>query len=392
MTETPVLCFPISGERDGFFLLQASSNGSRPLDLKLIASESTAVFLAKIRHKKIDECKASPAHCTDEEWQQILISTLVDLKPLPDIEVRADVQSDRTSVALSFRKNIQGITQRLGSIRLDENDKAEVSLFDWCVSAIASRTRVTEELADAFTKAESLKNSVSELKAQLENFITTKEEDETQLLEKFQDLLNEKKLKIRQQQRLLDAAKADPEKIANLGSGGDDDTHRNAGPSRSRKRKVLVKEEDDDESDDGFERMNIDKPDVSDDASTHNQPESGSDTDDDHDLAADNDATASDSDTDDYPPRQAELEKRKVEPASSRITKPATARRNQTAKPSHNTRATKQKQGAVASDSQDEDEAPPPPRTLPFTRNRKAAPPQKPADDDETQSDDDSEL
>jgi hypothetical protein len=65
-----------------------------------------------VRHKKVDEYKASPGHCTDEEWQQILISTFVDLKSVSDIEVRAEVQSDGNAVTLSFRKNIQGITVR----------------------------------------------------------------------------------------------------------------------------------------------------------------------------------------------------------------------------------------------------------------------------------------
>jgi hypothetical protein len=47
MVETHVLRFPISGQEDGSFLLEVSSNGSRPLDLKLMGSESTAVFFAK---------------------------------------------------------------------------------------------------------------------------------------------------------------------------------------------------------------------------------------------------------------------------------------------------------------------------------------------------------
>lgn len=65
-----------------------------------------------MRHKKIDECKATPSHCSDEEWEQILTSTFVDLKPVPDIEIRADVQPNSASMTLSFRKNIQGITVR----------------------------------------------------------------------------------------------------------------------------------------------------------------------------------------------------------------------------------------------------------------------------------------
>ncbi|KAI0457191.1 hypothetical protein F5B21DRAFT_501571 [Xylaria acuta] len=395
MVETPVLRFPILGQEDGSFLLEVSPNGPRPLDLKLVGSESTAVFLLKLRHKKIDEYRASPSHCTGEEWQQMLTSTFVDLKPVPDIEVRADVQSDGASVTLSFRKNIQGITQRLGSIKLDENDKTEISPFDWCVSAIASRSKVTDELATATAKIESLEHTINELKAQLDDFITTKEEDETQMLEKFRDLLNEKKLKIRQQHRLLAAAKVDPEKLANIGGGDGQDVHRTAGPSRSSKRKAGIKEEEG-ESDDGFEKMDIDKQDGDGSASTNTQPESGSDVDENQQLSTDNDVTASDPDTDDEPPTRAEVKRKGVSPPG-RITKPKVSASKQTAGPSRSTRAATQKQAlAAASDSEGEDDegdALPPRRTLPFMRTKQTAPPLKPADDDETQSDDDdSEL
>ncbi|KAI3320703.1 hypothetical protein HD806DRAFT_538153 [Xylariaceae sp. AK1471] len=377
MTETPVLRFPISGQEDGSFLLEVSPNGSRPLDLKLIGSESTAVFLIKLRHKKIDEYKASPGQCTDEQWQQILISTFVDLKPVPDIEVRADVQSDGDAVTLSFRKNIQGITQRLGSIKLEENDKTEISPFDWCVSAITSRTKVTEELAAATAKIEALEQSVNELKAQLDDFIATKQEEETQMLEKFRDLLNEKKLKIRQQQRLLAAAKVDPETLANIGGS----EHRDAGPSRSGKRKAPVKvKEEADESEDGFEKMDVDKE----------NSELDSDVDENQQLSTDNDAATSDPDSDSEPPTIAEVRERKkpVSPPGRSAKSAASG-----SKPSRNTRAVTQKQAASAtSDSEDEADALPPPRNLPFMRGKKAPPPPKPVDDDETQSDEDSEL
>ncbi|KAI0442811.1 hypothetical protein F4803DRAFT_343739 [Xylaria telfairii] len=383
MAETPVLCFPISGQDDGSFLLAATSNGSRPLDLKLVGSESTAVFLLKLRHKKINEYKASPSQCTDEEWQQILTSTFLDLKPVPDIEVRADVQSDGTSVTLSFRKNIQGITQRLGSIKLDENDRTEISPFDWCVSAIASRSKVTDELETATAKIESLEHTINELKAQLDDFITTKEEDETQMLEKFRDLLNEKKLKIRQQHRLLAAAKVDPKKLANIGGDSNQDTHHNAGPSRSNKRKASIKEEEA-ESDDGLDKMDVDNQDGDDDAGADARPESGSDMDGNQQLSTDSDATASDPDTDDGPPTRAATRRfLKEESPPSRITKPKASASKQTARSSRGTRA------AAASDSGDEDNEPPHSSTLPFMRTKQKAPSPKPVDDDETQSDDD---
>ncbi|KAI0799553.1 hypothetical protein GGR55DRAFT_478910 [Xylaria sp. FL0064] len=386
----PVLRFPISGQDSGSFLVEVSSNGSRPLDLKLIGSESTAVFVVKVRHKKIGEYKASAGPCTDEEWEQVLTATFVDLKPVPDIEIRADVQSDGSSVSLSFRKNIQGITQRLGSINLDENDRTEISPFDWCVSAIESRTKVTEELAAATAKIESLENSINELKAQLEDFITSKEEDETQMLEKFRDLLNEKKLKIRQQHRLLAAAKVDPEKLGNVGEE-DKDAHRKAGPSRSGKRKVPVKEEEG-ESDDGFEKMDVDNQGTGDNASTNSEPDSGTDGGENRQLSTDNDATASEPDTENEPPTAAEV-KGKGATASGRITKPKASVSKPATRSSQRTAKQKHASAANESEDEDEDDEPPPPRILPFMAAKKSAPPPKPADDDETASDEDeSEL
>lgn len=233
------------------------------------------------------------------------------------------------------------------------------------------------ELETATAKIESLEHSINELKAQLDDFITTKEEDETQMLEKFRDLLNEKKFKIRQQHRLLAAAKVDPKKLANIGGDNGQDTHHNAGPSRSNKRKASIKEEEA-ESDDGFDRMDVDSGDS---AGTNTRPGSGSGVDEDQQLSTDNDATASDPDTDDEPPTRAAV-RTKEESPPGRITKPKASASKQTARPSRSIRA-------VASDSEDEDDEPPPPSTLPFMRTKQTAPSPKPADDDETQSDDD---
>lgn len=286
---------------------------------------------------------------------------------------------------------------------MDENDRTEISPFDWCVSAIASRTRVADELAAATAQIKTLEESVEELRSQLDEFIAAKEEDETQLLEKFKDLLNAKKLKIRQQHRLLARAKIDPAKIADEGG----DAHRDAGPSRAGKRKAQVKEEE--ESDDGFERMDVDEREDGGgrDAGANTGSGSGSDADENQQLSTDNDATASDPDTDDEPPTVAEV-KRKGASTPGRITKPKASASKKTAQPSRNTRAATRKQtaaaataAAAASDSEDDgDDEPPPPRSLPFMGAKKTAPPPKPgADDDddddgddETQSDDDSEL
>ncbi|KAI1104414.1 hypothetical protein F4804DRAFT_190244 [Jackrogersella minutella] len=354
MVETSMLRLPISGKENEYFLLEISSNGSRPLDLKLVGSESTAVFMMKLRHKRAGDYKASSGPCSHEEWENILTSTLVNRRSVPDVEIRADVESDGSSVSLSFRKNIQGITQRLGSIKLEEDEKTEISPFDWCVSAIGSRDKVEGDLATAIAKVKTTEDSLKELQEYLDKIIRTKKEDETELLEKFRDLLNEKKVKIRQQQRLLASSTVDPEKLANIG-GGRGALKRVAQASRASKRKV---KEEPESSDDGFEKMDVEEDEGDNNASVELDAEE-----DRGDTTADETVSGTDSEEEPAPP-----------PVKSRRTQAAVSTSaNETSKPST---------------SREASEAPPPRRVLPFMKNKKPAPPPpKPVDDDETESD-----
>lgn len=101
-----------------------------------------------------------------------------------------------------------------------------------------------------------------------------KSDNENQLLEKFGILLNEKKLKIRNQQKLLAGATVDPQKVEAM-QATRARTPRTVGTSRSGKRKVGKEAQADssDDSDDAFERMNVDndqhEDDVTDDESDH---------------------------------------------------------------------------------------------------------------------------
>ncbi|KAI1269338.1 hypothetical protein F5Y18DRAFT_95916 [Xylariaceae sp. FL1019] len=375
MAELAVLHFPVVGQDDGHFVLQVSSNGRGPLDLKLIGSEGAAVFSHKVRHKKIDDYRNSSGHCTEEEWEQILLSTLVNAKPVPDIEARAEVAKDGTSVTLSFRKNIQGITQRLGSIRLKEQntDETEISPFDWCVSALQTRSKVTEELATANATIGTLEDSIKELKAHLEDLITSKAEDETILIEKFQDLLNEKKAKIRQQQRLLAAAKVDTSQLASVGKSSHDAADEESdspGPSRSRKRKAEAKVESDTDAE-------LDQMDIDDIRGSSSGKLNTQNADDDAEDDTEDDATESapDTESEDEAPR---------------------ARGKAASPPGRKTKTTKPSVPVAAHDSSDESdgsaEPSPPKRTLPVARGKKAVSPPKSADGDETPSDDDDEL
>lgn len=64
-------------------------------------------------------------------------------------------------------------------------------------------------MADLKARFSSEQDTISKLNAQLEDFIETKNEAETAMLQQFMELLNEKKRKIRDQSRLLAGVKVD---------------------------------------------------------------------------------------------------------------------------------------------------------------------------------------
>lgn len=83
-----------------------------------------------------------------------------------------------------------------------EPDEA-IELFEWCATAAEGVQTSRQSAAEASDKIGALELSVKELKDQLDELIKAKGDDETAQLQKFCDLLNEKKVKIREQQRLI---------------------------------------------------------------------------------------------------------------------------------------------------------------------------------------------
>jgi hypothetical protein len=96
----------------------------------------------------------------------------------------------------------------------------------------------------------------------LEDLIAAKATHENELLKKFCDLLNEKKSKIRDQQRLLASAKVDPVKIRAVQAARKTSKPREAGASRPGKRKAKNGQEEtteeEDKPDSGFKKVDVD--------------------------------------------------------------------------------------------------------------------------------------
>jgi hypothetical protein len=187
------------------------------------------------------------------------------------------------------------------------------------------------------------------------DLIKQKNQSENQLLEKFSLLLNEKKLKIRDQQRLLASSSVDPVKLETVEGSRTAFQERSAGPSRKGKRKVgeNTQPPSDDESDGGFEKMEVDEA-----------PDSEQD-----------DARTADEETEDETASEDE-----------RDTLPIPPPKRNTVNDPHTETAAKH---AVSTAGPDDDELPPP-RSLPFARKPSVAPPRpEPVEGSETESDDD---
>ena len=158
--------------------------------------------------------KSSPVD--QEQWEAILRHTLLqerlDFKhqeTLKDLEVLATVAGDH--ITIIFRKNISQIHQRLGEIILKKDEEEEIDSISWVSTAVLRGDHLQDQVSDLQTKYEDQTEPIKKLNQQLEELIQAKKEHEISLFQKFRELLNEKKLKIRDQQRLLATSKVDRE-------------------------------------------------------------------------------------------------------------------------------------------------------------------------------------
>lgn len=95
----------------------------------------------------------------------------------------------------------------LGEIILPQDDEFEFNPFDWARASALAHTQTLQQVAKLQAQVGSEQQTTAKLNAQLDEFIKTKNEAEAVMLRQFMVLLNEKKRKIRDQNRLLAGAK-----------------------------------------------------------------------------------------------------------------------------------------------------------------------------------------
>ncbi|KAL8894276.1 MAG: hypothetical protein Q9192_004461 [Flavoplaca navasiana] len=262
-----VLRIPRNDVPGEYILLNTSSNGSSPLDLRILATEGTEPYRKALKHARISKYRAKSNHLSESQWETLLRSTLLQghspdrqNPDYQDLETVASISNSKLTI--TFRKSISGIHQKLGELSLTKDADAGINVLDWANTAISRAENLETEARTLQLKLAEQTEFAQNLNSQLDELILAKKEHEDTLLEKCALLINEKKGKIRDQQRLLAVAKEDPKKLrATQAARRPGSLPRQAsGPSAKGKRKASAlasSVNDDDEEENGFEDPRI---------------------------------------------------------------------------------------------------------------------------------------
>lgn len=253
-----------------------------------------------VRQRSLKKLRAKAYDGSDDDWTAILLhlfrcktgpNLTATQKTSLDVKCSVSGKDPKGTLTISLLNKIEDITQQLGSIELPQTeDTDEIDLFGWAVQVIDKRDEL-ENTTEEFQETARLKDEVvNALQEQIDELVKAKAEHEEQLLAKFAALLNEKKLKIRNMQRVLSTAQADPSKLKEFqGAKGD------AAPSRTRRGTKRRAEPEQTEESDGFETMDVD--DVVNNPDEHVSSESGHST-----PSPGPEETASEDEDEDVPP------------------------------------------------------------------------------------------
>ncbi|KAI9658185.1 MAG: hypothetical protein M1831_004032 [Alyxoria varia] len=271
---------------NSFVVIYVRGLGPSQLDLEIIGTEGEGPYAFTLRQQHISSLRDKRYKGDDDEWQAALAWALRRKDPpakhasfVKDVELAA-ILADQSQIVVSVSQNVQKVKRRLGTISIERNDDKEIELYDWVAIAAQSRDEAEKQSQESHDKLRDHEKEVAKLQRQLDEFVKVKKEHEDEMLEKFRQLLNSKKLKIRDQQRLLAGAKVDSKAAmqvdgARQGSG----KGKKRAESHATKRKAEEVEVKQEESLDEPEQSSSDEH--PDDAVDKRTPEAETDTDDD---------------------------------------------------------------------------------------------------------------
>ncbi|KAH9874848.1 hypothetical protein J1614_004335 [Plenodomus biglobosus] len=358
---------PASG-RGQPVVIEVQQDGAQPLDVRLVGCEGESPYVTTIKQRNLGALKHK-FKGSDDEWIALLSYFLLQTPPgreqAKTLEgVRLVYVLKNGSLELSIRQDIGDIKVTLGEITLPLDEEFEFNPFEWAQTSAVAHAQTLKQLADLTARVNREKSTIAKLDAQLQDFIRTKDEAETAMLQQFMLLLNEKKRKIRDQGRILADAKVDVETASTVKASRATGKSRKPVASRTSKRKATAQAtEPDAKPESDSDQMEID--------------EAKAEEQDDEDAPAPTTPDRSGSETDTEEERSVVARAR--EPAS------------ETARPS-SIGPGREDDGKSA-----ESKGVPPPRSLPFGRRgaRSSTVSRKPAapvDSDDDGSTDDEEL
>ncbi|KAF2443409.1 hypothetical protein P171DRAFT_432673 [Karstenula rhodostoma CBS 690.94] len=233
--------------RDGeVVVVEVLQEGSHPLDVRLVACEGESPYVTKISHRNISKLKHK-FKGTADEWEQVLSHFLLQKQPegdgaklLENVRMVYTLKGD--NIEITIQQDVKGIKVNQGEIWLPRDDEFEFNPFEWAQASALAHKHTLQELAGSKTQAHGEQDTIAKLNAQLDDFIKTKNETETAMLQQFMQLLNEKKRKIRDQNRLLATAKVDKDTATTVQAVREETKPRKAAASRTSKRKAKAPE------------------------------------------------------------------------------------------------------------------------------------------------------
>ncbi|KNG80818.1 hypothetical protein ANOM_011055 [Aspergillus nomiae NRRL 13137] len=265
-----VLRLPRADNPESYVLVHITRTGSSLVDLNVTATEGENPYTCTVHKSHLHEFRSKNYEGNDEEWAQIVSHVFGQLdesdakmKKLCGIESSASIigasDAEDKELVITIRKRIQTITQRLGSVTLRQDDQQSIQLFDWAGLAAVRAYTLEQRFTSLLARYRSAETMIRQLNKQLEEFVSAKTQHEEQLIVNFVQLLNEKKLKIRNQQRLLATAKVDREKVSCIQNATSDQHLRPHKSIRVTKRTAAEMSDDEAESEAGFETMEFDQ-------------------------------------------------------------------------------------------------------------------------------------
>ncbi|EER40523.1 conserved hypothetical protein [Histoplasma capsulatum var. duboisii H88] len=380
MRKETILRIQRSDSLGDFVLVKVARSGRSELDLTLVATEGEAPYRGLVKSTQIDKLRAKNYQGTVDEWAGILAYALGQKQPasVPEehkagLEIAATVKQNEDDesdkeIVVTLRKRIDTITQRLGTISLKQDDDQAIQLFDWTGLAVTRADELEEGLTSLTAKYDAVETTINKLNSQLQELIKVKSEHDDQLIAKFAQLLNEKKLKIRNQQRLLASAKIDPATVDEMRTSDPSEI----GSSRQRGKRKAEEPSISSESEDGFDTMDIDNIEKKGTASRENEEEGAGD----EDNSTDSEGQETPDPLEDETASEDEVE------APTKAPSPPPAING-------GKRATRasSKQPTSSAPTTKKTSSPPPRRELPFTRKRGPMKP-NPAEQGDSGSDD----